>query len=134
MLESYFLVIIAKDIMNLVQYICPVCPSIHHKHTCLLYVPCADWHIVLTVWSVHFLELLPFLILNEYKFYSFHMRITRYIKVQVNILFVNTSYMSYKIPFYIISPNCISGLIVSVLASRTVDRGFELRSSQTKEY
>jgi poly(3-hydroxyalkanoate) synthetase len=30
--------------------------------------------------------------------------------------------------------NCIGGIMVSVLASRVVDRGFESRSVQTKDY
>jgi hypothetical protein len=32
------------------------------------------------------------------------------------------------------SLNCISGIMVSVLVSSTVDRGFEPRSGQTKDY
>ena len=36
-------------------------------------------------------------------------------------------------PFIILS-NCIGGLMVSVLASSVVDRGFDPRSGQTKDY
>ena len=43
-------------------------------------------------------------------------------------------FLHWKLSLFILPIDCIGGVMVSVLASSSVDRGFESRSGETKHY
>jgi hypothetical protein len=63
-----------------------------------------------------------------------HMAITGAFVITCHLLSIVYFLLPACLYSFLKQPNCISGVIVSVLTSSVIDRGFESRSGQIKDY
>ena len=97
---------------------------------------CCDKHNIVTCYDTSFQK--QYVHLNGLMRFGYYVLLLSHHFVAYSVSYSKITYdiEAYKKKYYFMqaSINCIGGVMVSVLASSAVDRRFEPRSGQTKDY